>query len=56
MAMICSCRRVSIAIYIKALKLIYVNTKSIFQLEYIDELTLGKSLLDRSVYKTNITN
>jgi len=26
------------------------------QLEYIDELTLGKSLLDRSVYKTNITN
>ncbi len=25
------------------------------QLEYIDELTLGKSLLDRSVYKTNIT-
>jgi len=26
------------------------------QLEYIDELTLGKSLLDRSVYKTNTTN
>ena len=26
------------------------------QLEYIDELTLGKSLLDRSVYKTNIIN
>ena len=26
------------------------------QLEYIDELTLGKSLLDRSAYKTNITN
>ena len=26
------------------------------KLEYIDELTLGKSLLDRSVYKTNITN
>ncbi len=26
------------------------------QLEYIDELTLGKSLLDRSIYKTNITN
>ena len=26
------------------------------QLEYIDELTLGKSLLDRCVYKTNITN
>ena len=26
------------------------------QLEYIDELTLVKSLLDRSVYKTNITN
>jgi len=26
------------------------------QLEYIDELTLGKSLLDRSVYKTNFTN
>jgi len=26
------------------------------QLEYIDEQTLGKSLLDRSVYKTNITN
>ena len=26
------------------------------QLEYIDELTLSKSLLDRSVYKTNITN
>jgi recombination protein RecR len=26
------------------------------QLEYIDELTLGKSLLDRSVYKSNITN
>ena len=24
------------------------------QLEYIDELTLGKSLLDRSVYKNNI--
>ena len=24
------------------------------QLEYIDELTLGKSLLDRSVYKTNL--
>jgi|TARA_B100000767_G_scaffold168585_1_gene157864 recombination protein RecR len=26
------------------------------QLEYIDELTLGKSLLDRSIYKTNISN
>ena len=26
------------------------------QLEYIDELTLGKSLLDRSVYKTNLYN
>lgn len=26
------------------------------QLEYIDELTLGKSLLDRSPYKKNITN
>jgi recombination protein RecR len=26
------------------------------QLEYIDEITLGKSLLDRSVYKTNISN
>ena len=24
------------------------------QLEYIDELTLGKSLLDRSLYKTNL--
>ena len=24
------------------------------QLEYIDELTLGKSLLDRSIYKTNL--
>jgi len=26
------------------------------QLEYIDELTLGKSLLDRSIYKTNNSN
>ena len=26
------------------------------QLEYIDELTLGKSLLDRSIYKTNLYN
>ena len=26
------------------------------QLEYIDELTLGKSLLDRSIYKINISN
>lgn len=26
------------------------------QLEYIDELTLGKSLLDRSIYKTNLHN